>query len=148
MAYQKPIIGALSLESENCGCNFFVDGNGEGFFLYTEGPLLPGGDGSGGVTTPVGPLPTGVPEFRPNPQAVGQNNVASVGDNSASVTPLANTGLPATNPIIIGVPAGVSGVHANVGPVGSGIGANTYAHVDTSGLALTLLGTRYDVPIL
>jgi hypothetical protein len=129
MAYQKPIIGALSLESENCGCNFFIDGNGKGFFLYTEGEIIPGGQPP-----------------RLNPGAIQGNNVASVGDNSASVTPLANTGLPATQPIVIGVPVGVSGVQANVGSIGSG--AAVSGSVDASGLALTLLGTRYDVPIV
>ena len=137
MSYQKPVIGALSLESENCGCNFYVNDAGQGFYVYTEGRILPGGQG-GGIGTPVGTVPVPAPELQANPGAIAHNNVAHVGDGSASVTPLANTGLPATQPIIFGVPIGATGIHANVGPSGSA----TSASVDTASLGISLLGVH------
>ncbi len=47
------------------------------------------------------------------------NGGASVGNNSASVTPLCGTGLPATQPQTFGIPLGTTGLVANVGADGS-----------------------------
>jgi hypothetical protein len=113
--YHKPAFAALNMDSELSACNFhFTNTGSEGPFINFQ--VQPGGE--------------------LNPQAVATNNVANVGDNSASVTPLANTGIPGTDPIGIGVPVGVTGVHANVGALGS----STSASVDSATLGISLLG--------
>ena len=119
MAYQKPLIGALSLDSENCGCCFYVNNSGQGFYVYN-------GDGSS-----------------------RSKDIASVGDNSVAVTPLCGTGLPATQPITFGVPIGATGIHANVGqggPPQAGIDAS-HLGVSVLGHGVGLGGLPAAIPL-
>jgi hypothetical protein len=129
MAYTKPVLKSLSMETEQSGCCFFFTNSGQGVYIYTEG----GSTGLPGLEV----NPDGI-----NPGAAAGNPVATVGsDGGASVTPLCGTGLPATQPIIFGVPVGVTGVGASIGPGGVDVSLNSEA------LGVSVLGGQLPVPV-
>ncbi len=106
MTYSKPLFAPAHSDRESAGCCFYFNNAGQGFYYY------------------------------PNSGGNGNGNVATVGNNSASVTPLCiASGTPLTAPQTFGVPAGVTGVNATVANDGSATLA-----VDTASLGGSVAG--------
>lgn len=109
-SYVKPMMRVLEEDAGSCGCNFH----------YNETPsdcrqaVLPGTVGavSGPCVSVTGQPGPGSGEV--NLAAIQKNTIVGVRDGSIAVTPFANTGLPASQPIDFGIPVGTRGLYLDV----------------------------------
>jgi|GEM_PF-1460405 len=99
MTYSKPLFAPVTNDRESAGCCFYYNNAGQGFYYYG--------------TPPQGVNPQDI-SLNGILNALQGNSVVSVGNNGAGVTPLCNSGLPATQPQTFGLPVGVTGVQGTV----------------------------------
>jgi hypothetical protein len=134
MTYAKPLLRALSADVGVSSCNFHQSNSGGcGISVLdsvgsTRLPTLSGG--CVGVTA-------GSTQFDPsgvNANPILTNTILGVDDNGVSVTPLAGTGLPGTQPIDITAPVGTHGIYVDVHLLSASYAINAH------GFGATVLG--------
>ena len=122
--YVKPLFAPVHADRETAGCCFYYNNAGQGFYYYNGGGR-----------------PTDVGEINASGVLAGtQNDIVTVGNNGGSVTPLCNTGLPATQPQTFGVPVGVTGVTATVDSSGS-----PTVTIDTANIGASVAGNSVHI---
>lgn len=104
--YVKPLMRALEDDAGSCGCNFHFNETPSD----CRTPILPPTSGGPCVSVDAGQVQPGQ-EITLAP--IRSNTVVHAEDGGASVTPLANTGIPGTQPINFGIPVGTRGVYAD-----------------------------------
>ena len=119
MSYTKPLFAPVHSERESAGCCFYYNNAGQGFYYYS----------GGAQPTDLTVGPGAVKGLQLN------GTLLYFGPNSAGVTPLCGTGLPATQPQTFGLPVGVTGVRAIVASDG-----RTAVDVDPSSAGVSVAG--------
>jgi hypothetical protein len=114
--YAKPTLRAIAEDVGSSGCNFcFNNTSGQQCDIAAINDILNRPVSVTGPCITVDPGQTNVTvPANPNPEAVFTNTIVGVNDNGFRVTPLANTGLPGTQHINVGVPVGTRGIYADL----------------------------------
>lgn len=120
-SYAKPIVRAITENAGSCGCNFRFNDTTANCSVTGIPPV----QGGACVTANVGRFEPAEPDAKP----ILTNTILGVSDGGVAVTPLANTGIPGTQPITFGVPVGTRGIYLDVTLQGA-----TLAHAQEVGV--------------
>ena len=142
-SYVKPMMRAVEEDAGSCGCNFHFNETPSECSTAVLPGVIDGGRGPC-VTVDPGQIQGG----DLNPGAVRSNTILALGDGTAQVTPLANTGIPGTQPINFGIPVGTRGAYADVAADrGAFLGLGPDVGLAYGGQTLVLVPTGQSIAI-